>query len=686
MKTIISQIKNTLKKTQDLVLMRWATLSIQGKLLTILLLIVGFVTLMNVINSYQELELQRSFKDINHVEIQGIMSEKDHIVLPQEHTINLAKTIIKNDEHIVLFVNSASSRASVKNLVLFKSKEQTKVVYRSLEEIESLIVFIKENRVMDRISFVDWKLLSVQERNLIEGLALKLGPMPEDRENKETKALINGIVGLLFNGVFIYIIFKQLSFMNKSLKFLRPQDIKGDLSDLVGMEDVKKDVLRVKGILTDKEYFKSYGVDRPVNILFSGPPGTGKTKLAGYLAKELNLPILFHSAANLETGFVNGGASTLERVAKMAAHHRKCIIFLDEAQGLFMKRQRQNGTKFDDDTQNTLLAILDGVKTSKDAEIIWIVASNFNSNNMEMDEAMLRRFPLKIDFRLPNNTERKNIFNFYLKKAGDNVQENIDLTPVMHMTESASPADIESIVYEAGLMAVTAKTKITSWTLAQAAERMIIGNTDTETTQGREKEREIIAIHEVGHFLIDFIRHEMTTRDPSKIIEKMGAIKISLKANARSKALGFVFKKNTNNLLRTKNDMEWEIKTLFGGMVNEELFFGSDGVTNGAYSDIQEVTKIIHHNVAAMGMYKTHKLNLTTIYQAHQSFEIQEEDRLIMERESARLYKETQELLRQRKNLSRFLADHLIQKVEMGTEEMIKLIQEFEFALVSKTE
>ncbi|HEX8204090.1 MAG TPA: ATP-binding protein, partial [Isosphaeraceae bacterium] len=118
-------------------------------------------------------------------------------------------------------------------------------------------------------------------------------------------------------------------------------------------------------------------------VHFSGPAGTGKTKLASYLAKELNLPILFHSAANLETGYVAGGSNTLARILSIAKRRKRCIVFLDEAQDLFMKRGGHR--KFDDDTQNTLLAVLDGVRTKSDAEIIWIVASNFNSEQMQMD-------------------------------------------------------------------------------------------------------------------------------------------------------------------------------------------------------------------------------------------------------------------------------------------------------------
>ena len=89
----------------------------------------------------------------------------------------------------------------------------------------------------------------------------------------------------------------------------------------------------------------------------------------------------------------------------------------------------------------------------------------------------------------------------------------------------------------------------------------------------------------------------------------MKTIKISLKANPRNNALGFVFHKQGSNLLKTKADIEHDVRVLLGGMANEELFFGEEGTTNGAHNDITRVTKLLHHAVAEMGMYRKTRLN-----------------------------------------------------------------------------
>jgi len=124
----------------------------------------------------------------------------------------------------------------------------------------------------------------------------------------------------------------------------------------------------------------------------------------------------------------------------------------------------------------------------------------------------------------------------------------------------------------------------------------------------------------------------------------MKMIKISLKANPRNNALGFVFHKQGTNLLRTKSDMEHDVRVLLGGMANEELFFGEEGTTNGAHNDISRVTWLLHQAVAELGMYRRTRLNFGAL--AHDGGgQVDEETRGIMEAQSERLYDETREQL-----------------------------------------
>jgi cell division protease FtsH len=528
-----------------------------------------------------------------------------------------------------------------------------------------------------KLAFVPRADLDQPSLDVLERLDQRFGGARPQSEKDGWKAGVSGVLSATLTLGLIGFLAFQLKGQFKSLKFLEPQQVHGSIDDLVGMDDIKAEVSQIKDQYQRRAEYAEYGISKPFNVMFSGPAGTGKTKLASYLAKELDLPILFHSAANLETGYVAGGSNTLSRIVNMAKRRKRCIVFLDEAQDLFMKRGGHR--KFDDDTQNMLLAILDGVRTKNDAEIIWIVASNFNSEQIQMDEAMLRRFQMKVDFRLPNKEERLSIIEYYLSQRADKVVDDLDLEHLVDVTEGRSPADLETIVNQAGITAVQAGRMIDTDTLMKAAERVLVGNVNANTTKERERDRRIIAIHEWGHFLVDLeAERKMCGGDWDKIAQNMKTIKISLKANPRNNALGFVFHKQGSNLLKTKADIEHDVRVLLGGMANEELFFGEEGTTNGAHNDITRVTKLLHHAVAEMGMYRKTRLNFGAL--SDRGPNLDEETRGIMEHQSERLYGETKNVLARLKPLTEHLAGKLMDKGEMSLKEALYEIRSFEAA------
>lgn len=530
-----------------------------------------------------------------------------------------------------------------------------------------------------RLVFIPRSELSASSLELFERLDQRFADARPKSEKDGWKAGVSGVLSLALTLGVLAFLFYQFKGQFKSLKFIEPAQVSGSIDDLVGMDDIKAEVAQIKDQYQRRAEYAEYGISKPFNVMFSGPAGTGKTKLASYLAKELNLPILFHSAANLETGFVAGGSNTLSRIMAMARRRKHCIVFLDEAQDLFMKRGGRR--KFDDDTANTLLSVLDGVRSRNEAEIIWIVASNFNSETMQMDEAMLRRFQMKVDFRMPNREERLAIIGHYLDRRADKVLPDLDLRHLVAVTEGRSPADLETIVNQAGITAVQAGQMIGSETLMQAAERVLVGNVNTHATEERERDRRVIAVHEWGHFLVD-LEHErqLTNGDWEQILADMKTIKISLKANPRNNALGFVFYKQGGNLLKTKGDIEHDVRVLLGGMANEELFFGEEGTTNGAHNDITRVTQLLHHAVGEMGMYRKTRLNFGALTQEREGGgrDVDEETRSVMEAQSERLYGETKVVLARLKPLTEHLVGKLLAAGEMTLSEALGEIRRFE--------
>lgn len=563
------------------------------------------------------------------------------------------------------------------SIVLIESRDRQHAFY--LSDMESKIF-------ADKAVTAPWggKLAFVPRGELGAGSLLErldqrfASARPQSEKDRWIALVSGGLSAALMAGLLGFLYF-QLKGQFKSLKFIEPAQVRGSIDDLVGMDDIKAEVAQIKDQYQRRAAYAEYGISKPFNVMFSGPAGTGKTKLASYLAKELRLPILFHSAANLETGFVSGGSNTLGRIIAMAKRRKRCIVFLDEAQDLFMKRGGRR--KFDDDTANTLLSLLDGVRSRNEAEIIWIVASNFNSETMKMDEAMLRRFQMKVDFRMPNREERLAIFGHYLGSRAGKVRPGLDLRHLVEVTEGRSPADLETIVNQAGITAVQAGEMIGADTLMQAAERVLVGNVNIHTTQERERDRRIIAVHEWGHFLVD-LEHErkMANGDWERILAEMKTIKISLKANPRTNALGFVFHKQGVNLLKTKSDIEHDVRVLLGGMANEELFFGEEGTTNGAHNDITRVTQLLHHAVGEMGMYRSTRLNFGALDREGErgGREVDEETRGIMEAQSERLYGETKAVLTRLKLLTEHLVGKLLAAGEMSLNQALAEIRSFE--------
>ncbi|HEY1226664.1 MAG TPA: AAA family ATPase, partial [Ramlibacter sp.] len=269
----------------------------------------------------------------------------------------------------------------------------------------------------------------------------------------------------------------------------------------------------------------------------------------------------------------------------------------------------------------------------------------------------------------------------YLSQRAEKVLPDLDLRHLVEITEGRSPADLETIVNQAGLTAVQAGLMIGADPLMQAAERVLVGNVNTNTTKERERDRRVIAIHEWGHFLVDFeAERKKAGGNWDQVLAEMKTIKISLKANPRNNALGFVFHKQGAHLLKTTGDIELAVRVLLGGMANEELFFGEEGTTNGAHNDITRVTKLLHHAVGEMGMYRKTRLNFGALAQEGGSKSVDEETRSIMEAQSERLYGETKATLSRLKPLTEHLAGKLMDAGEMSLREALHEIRSFEAA------
>jgi cell division protease FtsH len=461
--------------------------------------------------------------------------------------------------------------------------------------------------------------------------------------------------------------------MGMSASVINPDKLKGSMDDLIGMDDIKQEVLHLEDMIRNRDLYQSHNIDKPFNVMLTGPAGTGKTKLVGYLAKRLNMPLIQASGSALESGYVGGGSKSLNALYRKACAKGKCIIFLDEAQSLFMPRGRSE-KKWEDDTANTFLGLLDGVKSDKGQGVIWVVASNFDDASTEMDEAMLRRFSVKINFRLPNKAERKELLRTFLAKKKDGLVDwdDLDLDQVAEITTNLSPALLETVVERASMISIQEKAIINTDLMFRAFERATIGLTDRATTAEKHKQRERVALHELGHFFMQIDPYLRAGMSLNEVKDKSHLIKISTEAVSKIGALGYVLQSNDDMSLRTLEELERDVIGLYGGVAAEELFYGARGISVGSQNDIEKATKMLSLMVGRLSMYSRAKID----YSQLQNDASGEHTLRQVEEKSNELYNYTVGAIRDYREVIESLKDTLLEQYVLSKDAVFELLEE----------
>ncbi|WP_073212185.1 AAA family ATPase [Massilia sp. CF038] len=474
-------------------------------------------------------------------------------------------------------------------------------------------------------------------------------------------------------GLILYAVKFGIPGMGMSANVIAPDKLKGSMDDLIGMEDIKQEVLHLEDMIRNRSEYKSHNIDKPFNVMLTGPAGTGKTKLVGYLAKKLNVPLIQASGSALESGYVGGGSKALNALYRKACARGSCIIFLDEAQTLFMPRGRGE-KKWEDDTANTLLGLLDGVKSDKGQGVIWVVASNFDDASVEMDEAMLRRFSVKINFRLPNKSERGELLKSFLgrKKAGLVDWNNLDLGQVAEMTANLSPALLETVVERASMISIQEKAIINTDLMFRAFERATLGLTDRATTAEKHKQRERVALHELGHFFMQIDPYLRQGWSLDQVKEKSHLLKISTESVSKLGALGYVLQSGDDVSLRTLEELEQDVIQLYGGVAAEELFYGARGISVGSQNDIEKATKMLNLMVNRLSMYSRSKIDYTQLKNEGSG------ERTIrqVEEKSDELYSYTLGAIRDYKDVIESIKDTLLDQYVLSKDAVFALLEE----------
>ena len=436
--------------------------------------------------------------------------------------------------------------------------------------------------------------------------------------------------------------------------------------DVAGQDEAKESLQEIIDFLHNPTKYTEIGAKLPKGALLVGSPGTGKTLLAKAVAGEANVPFFSISGSDFVEMFVGVGASRVRDLFQQAAKVAPCIIFIDEIDAVGRSRDsRYGGNSEHEQTLNQLLGEIDGFDSSKG--IVCLAATN---RPEILDKALLRpgRFDRRIVVDTPNLQGRLDTLKVHTKKI--KLAEDVDLQKIAQATAGAVGADLANLVNEAALRAVRkGRTAVNQEDLLISFETVIAG-AEKKNTVLSDKEKKLVAYHEVGHALISALEKQETP-----------VTKITIVPHTEG-ALGYtLYLPEEEKFLSTKDELLSQIRSLVGGRAAEDVVFQTQ--TTGAANDLQRATGLARKMISMFGMNEELGL-MTSAVVEHQYLDgrsymdCSDETAAQVDREVKKLlaacYASAKETLQNNRRLLDDIAALLLEKETITGEEMMAII------------
>jgi len=438
-------------------------------------------------------------------------------------------------------------------------------------------------------------------------------------------------------------------------------------ADVAGAEEAKEDVVEVVDFLKNPKKYQKAGAKIPKGILMVGPPGTGKTLMARAIAGEAGVPFFSVSGSEFVEMFVGVGASRVRDLFKTAKKNAPAIIFIDEIDAIGKQRGTggSGGHSEQEQTLNQILTEMDGFES--DTSVIVIAATNRPDI---LDKALLRpgRFDRRVQIDLPDMNAREKILQVHTK--GKKIAKDVNLKQVASKTVGFSGADLQNILNEAAIASVKQKQKqIFQKDLDDAIEKVSLGPA-RKSRRITDKEKEIIAVHEVGHAITGHFTENCEPVHKISIISRGGALGVTW------------FLPEEDTYLQSEQKMKDEMVSLHGGRMAEQLIFGQK--TTGASNDLERITAIARAMVMTYGMGDSDTIGPVVFQKKSRGFSgvFSDENgdhgddmaqaidlevkRLVQEAE-----KRSMKILKEHKKLLRKISDDLLEKEDILKEEFL---------------
>ncbi|SMF96234.1 cell division protease FtsH [Methylomagnum ishizawai] len=425
---------------------------------------------------------------------------------------------------------------------------------------------------------------------------VEIKAQPPESQSLLMQIFISWFPMLLLIGVWIFFMRQMqggaggrgaMSFGKSRARLIEEDQVKVTFADVAGVEEAKEDVQEMVDFLKDPSKFQKLGGKIPRGALMVGPPGTGKTLLARAIAGEAKVPFFSISGSDFVEMFVGVGASRVRDMFEQAKKNAPCIIFIDEIDAVGRHRGAGLGGGHDEreQTLNQLLVEMDGFEGSEG--IIVIAATNRPD---VLDPALLRpgRFDRQVVVGLPDVRGREHILKVHMKRVP--MSGNVEVEYLARGTPGFSGADLASLVNEAALFAARKNKRHVDMEDFEKAKDKILMGVERKSMVMTDEEKQLTAYHEAGHAIVGRLVPE---HDP--------VYKVSIMP--RGRALGItMFLPERDQYSASKQKLESQISSLFGGRIAEEIVFGKEKVTTGAQNDIERATNISRNMVTRWGL------------------------------------------------------------------------------------
>lgn len=447
-------------------------------------------------------------------------------------------------------------------------------------------------------------------------------------------------------------------------------------ADVAGQDEAKESLEEIIDFLHNPGKYTEIGAKLPKGALLVGSPGTGKTLLAKAVAGEANVPFFSISGSDFVEMFVGVGASRVRDLFKEASKMAPCIIFIDEIDTIGKSRDnRMGGNDEREQTLNQLLAELDGFDPTKG--VIVLAATN---RPEVLDKALLRpgRFDRRITVDRPNLAGRLATLQVHTRNI--RLAEDVDLNKIAQATAGCVGADLANLVNEAALRAVRLGRRTVNQSDLLISFEVVIAGTEKKGTVLTEKEKRIIAYHEVGHALA-----------AAKQKHSQPVSKITIVPHTQG-ALGYTMQlPEEEKFLMSQEDLLTEIRTLLAGRGAEEVVFGTK--TSGAANDIEKATDLARKMVTMFGMSeKFGMMGLATVQNQYlegsmgltcgqaTAAQIDQEIQAIIET----CHTDAINILRENRQKLDEIADYLLEKETITGAEMMAILEDRDPALAEE--